>query len=95
MLDDNWEECVVENKDNTKQKKPKFRTVVTKADCPKKHGLTKSKTKKSNEYLCDECDKSIKAYVFIYSCRTCNYDLCSKCFKKRSKSLVFFPCSWS
>ena len=95
MMDDNWEECVVvANKDDKKQNKPEMeiRTVVKKADCAKKHGLTKCQTRKSNEYLCDDCEKGIDALAFIYSCRICDYDLCKKCFKKKSKSLVISIC---
>mmetsp|Transcript_40560 Transcript_40560/g.66642 ORF Transcript_40560/g.66642 Transcript_40560/m.66642 type:complete len:262 (+) Transcript_40560:66-851(+) len=56
------------------------------ANCPNFHGLTKFNTS-AKRYTCDICRTRISSYSEAYGCRSCDYDLCKKCYnEKNSKS---------
>ena len=61
-----------------------YKNPYSKANCQKKHGLSKFGCDKNGIYTCDGCGEHIKAYTYIYGCRTCDYDLCEPCYQKKS-----------
>eukprot|EP01083_Nonionella_stella_P289880 986438_1 len=54
------------------------------AQCPGWHGLKKFSTSHRG-YTCDSCSKKMGLYYEMWGCRSCNYDLCSSCYGKKSK----------
>ena len=61
-----------------------------KPNCRKKHGLRKFTCDTAGYFECDECASSIPADKVLYGCRLCDYDLCQKCYKKKSEGLIPF-----
>ena len=57
-------------------------------NCPKKHGLRKFKCDINGGYCCDLCEKEIDAYSQFYGCRSCDFDLCQKCYISKCDSYV-------
>jgi len=55
-------------------------------DCPKKHGLNKFPVPEEKirgkiiPWWCSHCKAVVTAGEFMYGCRKCDYDLCSKCY---------------
>merc|ERR1712190_408408 len=50
---------------------------VQRLDCPGKHGLRRGPTPVS--VFCDLCQETQLAGTVVFSCRTCNHDVCKKC----------------
>jgi len=48
-------------------------------DCPFQHGLHPSNAPLIPRLKCDLCKRYVKLNELIYSCRTCDFDVCSKC----------------
>lgn len=49
-------------------------------DCPSLHGLRRAGSAASG-LACDVCDGAIRVGEEVFSCRSCNFDVCNKCFR--------------
>jgi len=54
-------------------------------NCPGEHGL-KRILHRDDKICCDKCDDMVKANTEIFSCRTCNYDICAQCSKSQQRA---------
>eukprot|EP01083_Nonionella_stella_P317586 1157274_1 len=51
--------------------------------CPNDHALSQFQAP-NYDFSCDGCEQMILLSAPLYGCRTCNYDLCTTCYKSKS-----------